>query len=59
MMLTNRRNSESFEVVWNRIKINIENIKRDIAMLKDITDKLLHIFLKTGDIRKLEMKNRN
>ena len=52
----NRRNSESIKAVRDRIKINIQNIKRDISILKDIIDKLLHI-AKTHDLRKLEMKN--
>jgi len=55
-MSMNRRNSESIKAVRDRIKINIQNIKRDISILKDIIDKLLHI-AETHDLRKLEMKN--
>ena len=54
-MLTNRRNSESFKSVYNRIKNNIEYIKQDISRLKDIMDKLLSIS-QSHDIKKLEMR---
>ena len=43
MMHTNRRTGELFCVVRARIKNNLEIMKKDISMLKNIMDKLLLI----------------